>query len=589
MSQNEDYLDSLLNSVTSFKEELDLKSGLNDKKIAKELEDLTDMNPEFDPLMEEAEDDDSFLSEFEKELLEDDDLFPNRKAESEFVPNEFSDAEQDKSFFDDIDNMMPSDALSEEAVSMPEIEEVNQRNTARAESVPEPVVIAADEEETSEEEMPQEVQEETAAAVEPEVDMEPQADDADEGTQIELPEGMVMPEDIGDGTQTEEAEGEDEQELLDLLSGLSENEEISELSDLLKADEEDIPVAPEESEEEAVDEDAPEGEAKEAADLLKQEVEEAKSEKKALKKEKKAKDKKSKKEKKEKKKKEKSEESFFDRLKRILFGDDDEEEEEEAVDIPEEQMTNLSDENLEILKQLDGEEGKEAEEDKKGKKDKKKKKEKKEKKPKKEKPPKEKKPKEKKPKKEKKPREKLPPVPKGPLIAGIILGVSIFALVYVFTTLTGTERIMTKAEKDFYAADYILAFEDIEGMTIAEDDEETQNLYRKIQLMAFICKHRDNFYLFEKQELYEDALDSLLRGAKIYDKYADEANNLEIGDLYNTVEQEIEQRLEDTYRLDKDAAAEIYSITDRQEYTDKVYEVVENLGLVSKSIEQDSE
>ena len=242
--------------------------------------------------------------------------------------------------------------------------------------------------------------------------------------------------------------------------------------------------------------------------------------------------------------------------------------------VPEEgSLSNISDENLDILKSLD-ESQPTANAGKKGKKDKKDKKEKKEKPPKEKK---EKKPKEKKEKKpkEKKPKEPMQPVPKAPLILCIVLGLSLTVLIMVFVKFSGGQRTISAARRYFSRGDYILAYETIVGYPDLEDDDE---LKREITLMALIVQQRDSFYYLQAQGLYEDALDALIRGVYRYDKYVDEAASYGLGTDYMEIENEIEKRLGDTFKLTKEKARELYSIDDRQEYTDQVYKIVRDLG-----------
>ena len=611
MSRSEDYLDNLLNSVTSFKEELDEKTGVKDLAVKRQMEDFTDYDPELESLMSESEDDDeAFLEEFEKELIADqEDVYGDRKNRN-YIPSDYTSSNKDANdFFDDIDSfeLEDNEDIFDDAKSF----EHEESTSALNENVP-----LQDESDESDSQQVQSIQEEAAQN-------EPEEVNADEKQQVlgnedNLEGDVFVPEQSESDEETtndvaqndnDKAQSDipednaDEQELMDLLSGLSDGGEVSELSDLLNDNNESFEVdtiseevaedqpkednvneqeddidGQEPSLEEALSEETAEpGSPPEAANLIKQEMEDAASEKEAIK------NKKKKKDKKEKKKDKEAKGSFFERLKTLLFGEDDDEDEDESSDTSIGQDGEVSDENLELLKQLEGEDAAQEEDPKeKKKREKKEKKEQKEKEKKAKKaakPKKEKKPKEKKPKKEKKPREKLPPVPIGPLIASIILALSIFALIYIFTTLTGNINIISTATEDFKNKNYIQAYEDIRGFAIDEEDEEQSELYRKIELMAFIVKERDNFYLFANNDMYELGLDALLKGVKRYDEYCDEAESLGLGSEYSEIEKEIEERLLDTYRLTKEQAEEIYSIKKRQDYTDEVYRIVEELGL----------
>ena len=170
----------------------------------------------------------------------------------------------------------------------------------------------------------------------------------------------------------------------------------------------------------------------------------------------------------------------------------------------------------------------------------------------------------------------MPPVPKGPLIVSLVLGASIFVLIFMFTNLQGNTRIEKDAENYFSKGDYTLAYETIEGYTITDKNQE---LYDKIRLMAFISQQRDAFYYFEQVGMHENALDALVRGVQRYEKYVDEAASYGLEPQYSEIRQEIEQRLKDTFLMSVDDAKNLYSIQDKTEYTNQVYKIVAGLGL----------
>ncbi|MCI8991578.1 MAG: hypothetical protein HFG80_02445 [Eubacterium sp.] len=536
MSQNEDYLDSLLRSVTSYKQELNKKSDISQELISREMDDFAEFDSEIGQMLGKSSpgDDDEFIREFEKELLNDKELFPDHKNK-EYAPDSVNkNPEEEQGFFDRLNQIVNA-------------QEPPKRQEVPTPSVPEPAQTSAPAQVSVPETQPQEKGQEPDG--------------------IELPDGIVMPEVVGDGSSESSGDGP-EPELMDLLSSLSSDDEnLGELNDLLKADEDNIDIGG------ILNDSGIEEQPSESlSEMLQKEIDTSGAQKAEPE---------NKNEKKNSKKKEKDGENagglkgFFQKLLNALGGSDDDEEEEQIA-VPETQaLENISEENLEILRELEGE-NKTQEKGKKGrqKKEKKEKKEKKGKEPKK--PKKEKAKKPPKPKKEKKPKEKMPPVPKGPLIVSLVLGASIFVLIFMFTNLQGNTRIEKDAENYFSKGDYTLAYETIEGYTITDKNQE---LYDKIRLMAFISQQRDAFYYFEQVGMHENALDALVRGVQRYEKYVDEAASYGLEPQYSEIRQEIEQRLKDTFLMSVDDAKNLYSIQDKTEYTNQVYKIVAGLGL----------
>ena len=103
MSRNEDYLDNLLNSVTSFKEELDVKTGVKDQAVKRELEDETQYDPDMESFLDDV-DDESFLAQFEHEFMEEDEFGDSMSCR--FIPNDYTSesAGGARSFIDEIDD-----------------------------------------------------------------------------------------------------------------------------------------------------------------------------------------------------------------------------------------------------------------------------------------------------------------------------------------------------------------------------------------------------------------------------------------------------------------------------------------------------
>lgn len=296
----------------------------------------------------------------------------------------------------------------------------------------------------------------------------------------------------------------------------------------------------------------------------------------------KGKGKKGRKKKKEKKSGDKKE-SFFDKLKRILFGDD---EEEEAVDliIPDDNTAGvLASENAQILAELEADDKEE-----KGKK--KKKKEKKEK-PKKEKKP--KKVKEPKPKKEKPPKEvdNTPPLPKAPVIMIFIMVISMTVLVLLGTNLLNKGNSVSTAARYYNMAMaavasgtpdaddihlYAEAYNYLDGLKLGEEDTA---LYNKLKVLSAVSSKYDSYEVFHEYGSEKEALDALICAAGRCELNADAAQDNDCVKELDELRACVEQTLSSEYNMSFDEALEIYNAGNRTKYTTVLYEKLRELGL----------
>lgn len=273
-------------------------------------------------------------------------------------------------------------------------------------------------------------------------------------------------------------------------------------------------------------------------------------------------------------------EGFFAKLKRILFGEDDEEEDakeqtEKPEGSPKESLDGLSDENLDILKELEGSMGssapKEQEEDSKDKKEKKKK----EKKPKEKK---EKKPKVKKEKKPKPPKEKdnTPPLPKVPVILIFVMAASFMLLILLGSKVINYSSNIKQAQALTDQGKYTEAYAELSGLSVKDKDTD---LYEKTKILAAVSSQYEAAQVFLEDEDYDMALDSLICAVGRYDINYSDAETYNCTVELNLIEQSVEEILSSQFAMTADQARELYAIRSRKDYTVEVYKIVQNLGL----------
>lgn len=542
-NSSENYLDQLLNSVNG--DHKDTSDALEQEPLSSEEQWERDLlgDPESDEKIT-AKNEEDFLREFEEELLKDDMMSPFSGLNSE------SDAEIDHTI-DELLNHM-SDQPKEDNVE-PLVDE----NAEFEGTLPDEEIA---------EEVPAEDVEDILPPLEEDGVTQQSMDDAVEAFDDNL---ATIPDELQ--TPMSESEGEEgnPQEVgeldlsglgdSDLMDMLSDSEDLSELGDLLSSAEEERPV----EEGDSIGEFA-----QNEMDAQEQEMEESEEEAEAPKKAKRGK--KAKKEKKEKAPKEKGEKTgFFAKLAKLFFGE--EEEEHSALDDLTDQTAGMSDENKKILEELEAAGELDEEKPKKEKK----KKEKKKKEPKPPKPKKEKKPKV---KKEKKPKEKdnTPPLPKGPVIAIVIMVASLFGLIMVGVNLLGYQANINNAKELYGKGSFVEAFSELQGLDIREKDSE---FYDQLQALAVVSEKYQNYLVFANDNKQDIALDNLICAYGRYDLNKQKAEDANCSVEYGQIGGKIIKALLEDYDMTGEEALQMYNAKNRKEYTLQLHAKLKALGM----------
>ena len=264
-------------------------------------------------------------------------------------------------------------------------------------------------------------------------------------------------------------------------------------------------------------------------------------------------------------------ESFIDKIKKIFSkkGKDD----KVNLATTNTDINTLADENQRILEAFDKEEGITTSK----KKGKKKKKKEKTKKPKKEKKPKA--PKKQKPKKEKKPKEvdNTPPLPKKPVILIWLWSLSMLGLVLLLTNLVSYSMSLSSAKNLMGREDYSAAFTALNGLEIKEKDIE---LYNQISTLAPIDSEWDAYVSFKAYDRKVEAFDSLVCAAGRCEVNRESAVLCGVEAELNRFMEKITKELAQQYGVTYQEAIEVYNSFDRREYSIRMNQILERLGLL---------
>lgn len=265
----------------------------------------------------------------------------------------------------------------------------------------------------------------------------------------------------------------------------------------------------------------------------------------------------------------KEKKGFFSRLL-DLFTEEDEEDEEES-------QLKLSEENKQILDEM----GKDQ-----------KKKGKKEKKPKKEKAAKEKKPKKENKKKEKKekkegtpaaPEKKLSPKKVIPIV---VVCISLGAVILLLSSFLSEYMTRRSGRNAYYAGDYQTCYQNFFGKEL---DETEQVMYSKSESILTIRMWLREYEVFVNEGSELEALDSLLQAVHDYPLLLNYATEYNAQDEVTVAFQEILNVLSQKYGLSQEEAQEIADISNDVEYTQKVMDVLQKLGLESWNMPETAE
>ncbi len=572
-NENEDYLDRLLNSVV----------GQEIPHEQKKDEIVPDDNPETEENISAEMDDEikprrsrrdkkkrrwgrkvkeeTFLDEFEKELEElDSEKFISDyelQLDEELVENKNEIEELQRSDSEKIQSNYENDFFAglDEVMSQAGTED----------SIVQAGVMADDS-----------VEEETIEN-QPETELLKEDDEATVGD-----ESINSAENFSEEGSADESESADDvgtDDILSMLNSLGEEDaDLADIGDMLKADENHEPVTE--------DEDLSDGLADLGFDIDPEDLEDLSSIKEV------GPDKKDAKED-EKKPKEKKN-GFLSKLKNLFFGPDEDavSQDNSSEGIAEtSDLDGVSDENLDILKALEGGAKEDTSEEKelspKEKKKAAKEEKKKAAKAKKEAKAKEKEAKKKlkaekkaaKPKKEKKPKVKdnTPPLPKVPVILTFLMVASFVGATLFIGHGVHYRQAYSVAQENFNQGNFVNAYNEISGIKVKKNDEQ---FYEKVKTLASMQGLLESYETLKDAKREELALDSLVRVIGHYNANIDHAGEAGYSAEISQLEEEAEKLLKAEYHVSYDKAVKLYGLRSRNKYSIEIYKILVKEGLV---------
>lgn len=163
--------------------------------------------------------------------------------------------------------------------------------------------------------------------------------------------------------------------------------------------------------------------------------------------------------------------------------------------------------------------------------------------------------------------------PAGAAIVFLLFG-TLAVILLVTTKKFSYSQNIRNASKYFDRKEYSQAYNAIAGLDLQDEDVE---LYNKIETVMFVNKELESFYNYYNIRKYPEALDSLLKGLKRYEKYTELATMLGIKEDMDYVRNQIIEELYQVFSLTEEEAMEIISTENRTDYSKAVYEAVHSI------------
>lgn len=160
------------------------------------------------------------------------------------------------------------------------------------------------------------------------------------------------------------------------------------------------------------------------------------------------------------------------------------------------------------------------------------------------------------------------------------------AVVIIGTNIFSYDISIADATHKFGNHKYTEAYEGIRGLEIKEKD---MLIHDKIYTVMFVNKQLNSYNNFFAMGDYSSALDSLIKGLSRYDKYIALARQLGIHTDLDYVRKQIMAELQSVYGVDEREALELMDMTDRQDYSERIYAIVSKLDTKAIEAEKDKD
>ncbi len=152
----------------------------------------------------------------------------------------------------------------------------------------------------------------------------------------------------------------------------------------------------------------------------------------------------------------------------------------------------------------------------------------------------------------------------------VILFVTIGMIAILGTNMLGRRSNLDNAENYFANEDYIRAYDAINRVKLKEKDE---TLFRRIRICSQLQKEVRSFSNYNTMGMKVEALDSLLKGMRLYEENASEAQELQIQPAYEKLKNELLAGLSENFAMGEKEVSELLAIPDQAQYTQRLQQI----------------
>ncbi|MDD6036944.1 MAG: hypothetical protein PUC30_12295 [Lachnospiraceae bacterium] len=156
----------------------------------------------------------------------------------------------------------------------------------------------------------------------------------------------------------------------------------------------------------------------------------------------------------------------------------------------------------------------------------------------------------------------------------LIFFAMIAVVIIVGTSIFSYSVSIRNAEYEFNRDEYTLAFNEIYGLDIKDEDIL---LYDRIMTVMYVQKQLNSYYNYYGMKDMPKALDSLLKGLQRYEKYIELAVELDVDSDLDSVRKTILSEISASFSMSEQEAMEIIQSDSQVEYSKRVYDAVENM------------
>ena len=114
------------------------------------------------------------------------------------------------------------------------------------------------------------------------------------------------------------------------------------------------------------------------------------------------------------------------------------------------------------------------------------------------------------------------------------------------------------------------------GEKVKEKDTDT---YEKYRFTAMVSAEYEAYKSMMDAEVYDMALDSLIRTVQRYDKYLQDAETYGCRGEFDKIESAAETALQQKFGLTAEDARTMYALSDKETYSREIYRALEKAGL----------